>query len=320
MSMTNPTYRALCAEILQKLDQYEDGQRVDWDAWRNNARAALAAEPVAPTAWMYQSEPDFDGKHWHENWKTTLDEKLARYMAGKKEPIPLWCSPTPQPEPVAPTVMQILALSDEIESEGLGTIDLVRRALARWGTPTAQPVPVSERLPTEQDVAELAENVEFMQLPQDESTRSSFLLEFTRQALARWGRPTPQPPADGEVAELVEWLRNPLIVGGTLSDSASRWLTRAADLLQRLASPACYVLNPSPEAQPEPVAPVWADIHYAWELLDAEGDWQAGGAANSLEDVQREGNRYLQTYSQDGPHKQIIQRHCVNTIEDVTND
>jgi hypothetical protein len=73
-------------------------------------------------------------------------------------------------------------------------------------------------------------------------------------------------------------------------------------------------------AQPEPVAPVGADIHYAWELLDAEGDWQAGGAANSLEDVQREGNRYLQTYSQDGPHKLIIQRHCVNTIEEVTND
>jgi hypothetical protein len=38
----NTDFRALCAEILQKLDQYEDGQRVDWDAWRNNARAALA--------------------------------------------------------------------------------------------------------------------------------------------------------------------------------------------------------------------------------------------------------------------------------------
>jgi hypothetical protein len=35
-------YRALCAEILQKLDQYEDGQRVNWDAWRNNVRTALA--------------------------------------------------------------------------------------------------------------------------------------------------------------------------------------------------------------------------------------------------------------------------------------
>ena len=66
--------------------------------------------------------------------------------------------------------------------------------------------------------------------------------------------------------------------------------------------------------------PVWDDIHYAWELHDAAGDWQAGGSADSLEDVQREGNWYLQTYAQDGPHKLIIQRHCVNTIEEVTHD
>ena len=65
--------------------------------------------------------------------------------------------------------------------------------------------------------------------------------------------------------------------------------------------------------------PEEADIHYAWELHDAAGDWQAGGSANSLEDVQREGNRYLQTYSQDGPHKLIIHRHCVSTIEETTN-
>ena len=63
--------------------------------------------------------------------------------------------------------------------------------------------------------------------------------------------------------------------------------------------------------------PAGSDIHYAWELEDAEGEWQAGGSANSLEDVQREGNRYLQTYSQDGPHKLIIQRHCVTTIEQL---
>ena len=66
--------------------------------------------------------------------------------------------------------------------------------------------------------------------------------------------------------------------------------------------------------------PVWAEIHYAWELEDADGEWQAGGSANNLDDVQREGNRYLQTYSKDGPHKLIIQRHCVITIKEVTND
>ena len=73
-------------------------------------------------------------------------------------------------------------------------------------------------------------------------------------------------------------------------------------------------------AQPEPVEPVWAEIHYAWELEDADGEWQAGGSANNLDDVQREGDRYLQTYAQEGPHKLIIQRHCVITIKEVTND
>jgi hypothetical protein len=42
-----------------------------------------------------------------------------------------WGRPAIEPVPQGPTVMQILALSDE----ELGTIDLVRRALARWGTP-----------------------------------------------------------------------------------------------------------------------------------------------------------------------------------------
>ena len=53
-------------------------------------------------------------------------------------------------------------------------------------------------------------------------------------------------------------------------------------------------------------APRKGDIHYTWELEDAEGELQAGGSADSLEDVQQEGNRYLQTYAQDGPHKLII--------------
>ena len=46
-----------------------------------------------------------------------------------------------QPEPEGPTVMEIIALADEIEAEGLGQVDLVRRALTRWGSalPTPQP-------------------------------------------------------------------------------------------------------------------------------------------------------------------------------------
>ena len=52
-TMTNPTpvnWRALCAEILAILDDYENNQRVDWDDWRSRTRAALAQpEPQGPT-------------------------------------------------------------------------------------------------------------------------------------------------------------------------------------------------------------------------------------------------------------------------------
>jgi hypothetical protein len=168
-----------------------------------------------------------------------------------------------------------------------------------------QPEPVA---PTDEELYELWEESGF------ENDR------FARAVLARWGRPTPQPPADGEAAELAAELRH-FVAGyqqmrgldpehvysihrGDAMEAHLRIsrLSRIAELLER--------------QQPQPV---WADIHYAWELEDAEGEWQAGGSANSLEDVQREGNRCLHICSQDGPHKLIIQRHCVSTIEEVTN-
>jgi len=43
------------------------------------------------------------------------------------------CAALSLPEPKEPTVMEIIALADEIEAEELGQVDLVRRALARWG-------------------------------------------------------------------------------------------------------------------------------------------------------------------------------------------
>jgi len=50
-----------------------------------------------------------------------------------------------------PTLMEIVALADEVEEEGLGQVALVRRALARWGRLAAEPVPVAERLPGSED-------------------------------------------------------------------------------------------------------------------------------------------------------------------------
>jgi hypothetical protein len=132
---TDFRFRAMCSEILTLLDLYEDGERVDWDAWRDRARA-LQAQPVA---------------------EGPTDDELYE----------LW------------------------EREGYeGDFQDCRR--------------------------------------------------FYRGAIAHWGRPMPQPPANGEVAELVEWLT-------TLRDhdlrhvapyshpSIAHWhdfLTRAADLLE----------------------------------------------------------------------------------------
>jgi hypothetical protein len=58
-----------------------------------------------------------------------------------------------------------------------------------------------EQGPTEAEVADLAEDLEYRRLPQDTSTCPSFLMEFARAVLARWGRPAvepvPQEGADG---------------------------------------------------------------------------------------------------------------------------
>ena len=57
--------------------------------------------------------------------------------------------------------------------------------------------------------------------------------ETIRAALARWGRPTPQPPADGEVAELAARLK---AIRNDYGVKHSADCQRAADLLERLAS------------------------------------------------------------------------------------
>jgi hypothetical protein len=50
-----------------------------------------------------------------------------------------------------------------------------------------------EQGPTEAEVADLAEDLEYQRLPRDTSTGPSFLLEFARAVLARWSRPAVEP-------------------------------------------------------------------------------------------------------------------------------
>jgi len=132
--MTNPTFRALCAELVEQLQRAinDYGFCLEAsDALMHRARTALTQpEPVAPT-----DEELLAMRSWSSHGPT-FDSDLVdfgrRCYNLAKQPV---STPHKLPEPVVPTVMQILALSDEIEAEDLGTIDLVRRALARWGTP-----------------------------------------------------------------------------------------------------------------------------------------------------------------------------------------
>ena len=112
--------------------------------------------------------------------------------------------------------------------------DIVIRARAALAEETAAPAVM--------EIIKLSEEIEAAGLGQ---------VDFARAVLARWGRPAPAPPADGEVAELAAWLYQ-------LADQRScnrrrgirphpSALTRAAVLLERYASPACVVLNPSHE-------------------------------------------------------------------------
>jgi hypothetical protein len=87
-------WRALCAELVNDLHDYKVANEQYEDALVNRARARLAEpEPQGPTAWMYLGDPCYDGDRWHDQWEVTLDEKVARYKAGNKKLVPLWCRP-----------------------------------------------------------------------------------------------------------------------------------------------------------------------------------------------------------------------------------
>ena len=133
-------------------------------------------------------------------------------------------------------------LADALACHYPGHVDddeLVKRTRAAL----AQPEPEVREL-SDQELDDLADATPWHGSPR------RFGREVARAAIAadraRWGRPAPAPA--GEVAELVASLRDAAAsnerIGAT---QAAVQLTRAADLLEHLASPACPVLDPSPE-------------------------------------------------------------------------
>jgi hypothetical protein len=109
--MPETNFRALCAELLTAIQLYTK---------LNHAASEMSA---------------FE-----------LTEKLMDAMAATNAALA-------QPEPVAPTESDVTELFYRHMGEGsqVGFENAVAEALARWGTPAIQPVPVSERLPGPED-------------------------------------------------------------------------------------------------------------------------------------------------------------------------
>ena len=127
---------------------------------------------------------------------------------------------------------EILTLLDLYEDDERVDWDAWRtRARALLAQPVAEG-------PTDEELEKLAEPFSFVaEGGWDRSVYDE--TGYARAVLARWGRPTPQPPADGEVAEVAAWLR--LFCSEEYAsrshDPDVAWLTRAADLLEAHALP-----------------------------------------------------------------------------------
>lgn len=102
------------------------------------------------------------------------------------------------------------------------------------------------------------------------------LSQYARAVLARWGNPTPQPPADGEVAELVTELQSM----ATDADKRCRFsnaerLSRAAELLERQVLVPVSVSERLPE--PSECAPWPKDSDasdWCWMGQKVDGGWE----------------------------------------------
>ena len=121
---------------------------------------------------------------------------------------------------------------------------LVKHARAALAEEPAAPEGRYTRLPSDEELRDLWS----WAAGQDQGSWPTQQHCFARAVLARWGTPAPTPPADGEVAELVDEARylvrelrdqaddlSPSLELFGLIHQAAVSLTRAAELLQRQA-------------------------------------------------------------------------------------
>ena len=173
-------------------------------------------------------------------------------------------------------------------------MQIARRARALLAQPVAQP-------PADAEAAELAAELRHFvaeyqkmrgldpeniySIHQGDAEKEAHLRISRLSRIAELlGRPTPQPPADGEVAEVAAWLR--LFCSeeyeslGNSHDPDVTWLTRAAELLQQ-RHPAPMPVSELPQGwhmlcdiEPEPGAMCDWVIMAPWGCDHGSGEWR----------------------------------------------
>ena len=173
-------FRALCAELLQECEYLHDDFPRDKELW-DRARAALSAPPAtaalidalvkAECALADIAEGEGDAvPWWAENRcsdtlaiiRPVMQQHGIRTSEWPPASQPARAAPA-QPVPEGPTDDDVDALviciqglpvpdADDLALPSIGRgRDMVRRALARWGRPAVEPVPVAERPPEPED-------------------------------------------------------------------------------------------------------------------------------------------------------------------------
>lgn len=246
--MTTDTFRALCAELVEKLDDLNCHYNIPSQSALVDRAHTLLTQPepegltdeelhAVARAAEVRSMREQGGLGASDANGIAAQLQVQR-LAGLRAAIAADRArrPAPQPEPEG------LELTDE----ELVELERVARDL-QWCARGWEPK------------AMLVGNV-----------RASEIEELCSAFLARWGHPTPQPPADGEVAELVAWLRlNAEEYASDGCPNSADHFTRAAELLQRQHP------QPVPVAERPPGPKDCLDEGWAWFFSPRVGWRQA---------------------------------------------
>jgi hypothetical protein len=271
-TMTMPDFRALCAELLQAW-QFGD----DIAGPMNRASTALKTRPQGegPSEKdLYDLAAEFNGD------PVPAMRRALEVWGGGNLATP------PSPEAAVPEGLAEVALCalERIQqgdaSSGSDDIDLVAHALGQLRRYAATP-PAPEDLAADQAMAANLSALLIRESCLHSPVSSTHdLLQRAAAMLVNYGLParsaTPPAPEPEEVAKAVQWLLSMRELAGEHNPEERRQFTRAANLLKRLASPACLVVDRLPDefsdllAKSEPGRVQACSAEVSIELLQIE--------------------------------------------------